>query len=231
MLKGHVFSRQLFESHIFAVFMNTFLNGKNGIVNDYRENMEISHDSNSLTIHSGVVCIQGRFLEEDSTFTLIAGNDNSYCKLIIEVNLDLQNTENDFKQGTYKIIKNANQYPNLTQEKIVKNNAGIYQFELARFKTSEVGITEFTDKRTFLDFSSIYKEIEEHIKEIDNGSLYLEKSGGTITGDLTVQGTLNANANTAKKLEQAKNIKLIGDITGNADFDGSDNIEISTEAL
>ena len=35
MLKGHVFAKQIFGNQIFALFINTFLNGKNGISNNY----------------------------------------------------------------------------------------------------------------------------------------------------------------------------------------------------
>ena len=94
-----------------------------------------------------------------------------YCKLVIEIDLDKTNTESDFQQGTYKIVKSASGYPNLTQTNIVKNNAGVYQYELARFKTTSSGITDFQDMRTFLDFDSIYAEVRQHIEDIDSGSL------------------------------------------------------------
>lgn len=37
MLKGHVFSKQLFGNPIFALFINTFLNGINGVSNNYKK--------------------------------------------------------------------------------------------------------------------------------------------------------------------------------------------------
>jgi hypothetical protein len=46
-------------------------------------------------------------------------------------------------------------------------------------------------------------------------------SAGTITADLT------GNADTASTLETARNIEISGDVTGNADFDGSGAINIS----
>ena len=58
----------------------------------------------------------------------------------------------------------------MTQTNIVKNVSGIYQYELARFKTGSSGITNFQDMRTFLDFDSIYAQIEKenHIFDIDD---------------------------------------------------------------
>ena len=190
MLKGQVFSRQLFENQIFALFINTFLNGNNGVSNDYLNGMAVTYSGNNLTIDSGAVCIQGRFLEENTSTTISAGTDSAYCKLVIELNLDNQNTESDFTQGYYKIIKGSGAYPALTQNDIVKNNAGIYQYELARFQNSSSGITNFQDMRTFLDFQSIYDEITQHIEDIDDGSLWLLKTGGTINGNLEVSGNI-----------------------------------------
>ncbi len=203
MLKGHVFSKQLFEHPIFALFINTFLNGANGVSNNYKNAMKITSSGSNVTIDSGAVCIQGRFLEEDSYTTLPAGTDNSYCRLVIEINLDKQNTESVFNQASYKIIKGSNAYPNLTQTNIVKNNSGVYQYELARFRTSASGITDFTDMRTYLDFKSIYDEMKKEYKSVltelqnelasvEDGSAYLLKNNiAVLTGQVTLQAKEN----------------------------------------
>ena len=122
MLKGHVFSQQIFGHPIFALFINTFLNGENGVSDNYKNGMAITYSENALTVDSGAVCIQGRFLEEDSSTTISAGTDTAFCKLVIELDLDKENTDSSFVQGTYKIIKSASAYPTLTQTNIVKNN-------------------------------------------------------------------------------------------------------------
>lgn len=187
MLKGNVFANQIFENQIFALFQNTFLGGENGICNGYKNSMAVTYSGSEITIASGAVCIQGRFLEEDTSSTITASTDNSYCKLIIEIDLDKVNTDEDFKQGYYKIIKGSNDYPALTQNDIVNNVAGVYQYELARFKAGANGITDFADMRTFLDFDSLYSEIREHIQDIDDGSLFIPKSNiAIITGTLTM---------------------------------------------
>lgn len=205
MLKGHVFSKQLFGNPIFALFINTFLNGKNGVSNNYKNGMAVTSSRNIVTIDSGAVCIQGRFLEEDSSTTITAGTDNAFCKLVIEIDLDKQNTESEFAQGTYKIVKSTSSYPNLTQTNIVKNNLGIYQYELARFKTSANGITEFTDMRTFLDFNSIYdaikveyravlQQLQNELANVEDGSAYILKNGGgKIEGNLEVTNNFKSN--------------------------------------
>lgn len=187
MLKGHVFKEQIFGNQIFALFINTFLNGQNGVSNNYKNGMQVTYSGTNITVQSGAVCVQGRFLEEDTSTQISAGTDTSYCKLVIEIDLDKQNTEQQLLQATYKIVKSSSNYPNLTQNDIVKNNAGIYQYELARFKTSSNGISEFQDMRTFLDFESVYntiktefesvlEELEEELAGVEDGSAFVLKS-------------------------------------------------------
>lgn len=212
MLKGHVFSKQIFGNPIFALFINTFLNGRDGVSNNYKNGMQVTYSGSNVTVASGAVCIQGRFLEEDTSKDISAGTDSSYCKLVIEIDLDKQNTESQLNQASYKIVKSTSGYPNLTQNDIVKNNAGIYQYELARFQTSSNGITNFQDMRTFLDFDSIYEqiqtqfqsvlnELEEELANVEDGSAYLLKTGGTASGNFTFSGNITANniANSSRK--------------------------------
>lgn len=215
MLKGHVFSKQLFGNPIFALFINTFLNGKNGISNNYKNGMQVTYSGSTLTIDSGAVCIQGRFLEEDTSTPVATGTNNAYCKLVIEIDLDKQNTESQLNQASYKVITSASGYPNLTQTNIVKNNAGIYQYELARFKTSASGITDFQDMRTFLDFTTIYEQmteeyqavlaqLEAELASVEDESNVLLKTGGTVSGEIEISptgditGNISANARKCK---------------------------------
>lgn len=213
MLKGHVFSKQLFEHPIFALFINTFLNGENGVSNNYKNGMQVTYNGSTLTVNSGAVCIQGRFLEEDTSTPIATGTNNAYCKLVIEIDLDKQNTESQLNQAAYKVITSASGYPELTQTNIVKNVSGIYQYELARFRTTASGITDFQDMRTFLNFDSIFEEIrqqygevlqelEDELANVVDGSDYLLKSaGGTVQGEIVanggVRGNLKGNATTA----------------------------------
>ena len=211
MLKGHVFSKQLFGNPIFALLINTFLNGTNGVSNNYKNGMKPTASGSTITIDSGAVCIQGRFLEEDTYTQISAGTESAYCKLVIEIDLDKENTDSEFVQGVYKIVKSTSSYPNLTQTNIVKNVSGIYQYELARFKTSSSGISEFQDKRTYLDFDSIYNKMEEEyrvilqqlqeeLEGIKDQSNVLLKTGGVVSGEIQmgeggdITGDISANA-------------------------------------
>lgn len=204
MLKGHVFSKQLFGNPIFALFINTFLNGKNGVSNNYKNGMQITYSGSTITVNSGAVCIQGRFLEEDTSTPIATGTNNAYCKLVIEIDLDKQNTDSQFNQASYKVITSASGYPELTQTNIVKNNSGIYQYELARFRTTTSGITDFQDMRIFLDFTTIYEQmteeyqavlaqLEAELEGVETQSNVLLKTGGTASGDFTFSGNIIAD--------------------------------------
>lgn len=186
MLKGYVFKEQIFESQIFAFFVDTFLNGQCGIGN-FGNNMEVTYSESNVTIQNGLVCIKGRFVEEDSSKTINAGTETAFCRLVIEIDLSKENTEETLNQVAYRIIKGANDYPNLTQMDIVRNNAGIYQFELARFKTTSAGITNFEDRRTYIDLENVFTVIEREfnvelnnlraeIGKVRDGSAYVLKS-------------------------------------------------------
>lgn len=176
MLKGHVFKKQVFGNQIFALFMDTFLNKKCGVLGNYKNKMQVTYSGSTLTIDSGAVCIRGRFLEEDTSTDIEAGTDTAYCKLVVEIDLDKENTDETLAQAIYKIVKSESGYPVLTQTDIISNNSGIYQFELAQFRTSSSGISDFVDKRTYLDFDSIYQQIEDEIHNIEDGSIYVLKT-------------------------------------------------------
>ena len=211
MLKGYVFSKQLFENPIFALFINTFLNGENGVSNNYLNGMEVTYSGSTLTVNSGAVCIQGRFLGEDTSTQIATRTNNAYCKLVIEIDLDKQNTESQLNQASYKVITSASGYPSLTQTNIVKNVSGIYQYELARFRTTASGITDFQDMRTFLDFTTIYEQmteeyqavlaqLEAELEGVENQSNVLLKTGGVVSGEIQmgeggdITGNISANA-------------------------------------
>ena len=155
MLKGHVFTEQVFGNQIFALFADTFLERHCGIFT-YKNNMKLTVADNKIVINSGCICIRGRLLEEDTYTEITTDTDTAFCKLVIEINLDKENTDVSFKQASYRIVKGITGYPNLTQNNIVANNSGVYQYELARFKTSNNGIESFKDMSKFIDFNSIY---------------------------------------------------------------------------
>lgn len=205
MLKGHVFKKQRFGNEIFALFIDTFLDKKCGIAENYKEKMQVTASGSTLTVSSGCVCVRGRFVEEDTSTSIAVGTDTAYCRLVVEIDLSKENTDEELLQVNYKVLKGTSAYPNLTQTDIVANNNGVYQYELAQFKTTTAGITDLVDKRTYLDFSSIYTQIqtefnevlqklEQELANVEDGSYYQKKiTYGTETpiggsdGDIYIQ--------------------------------------------
>lgn len=77
-----------------------------------------------------------------------------------------------------------------------------------------------------------FNTLSSRISDIeDTASSALPKTGGTISGNLTVtggiSGSLTGNASSATTLSSSRKISLSGDASGNADFDGSSDISIS----
>lgn len=199
MLKGHVFNLQTFTSEAFAIFIDKFLNGRCGVA----KGCELSNTNNSVTIADGYFVIRGRFLEVISGVTVSDITSNGFYSLICEIDLSKTNTADQLNQATIKVISGTSSYPTLIQQDITGTGT-VYQYEFARFKIESGSITNFTDKRTFVDFDTIYdviqnesqkvlNDIEQALQDVLDGSAYLLKSGGTINGDLEVTGNITGN--------------------------------------
>ena len=199
MLKGHVFNLQTFTSEAFALFIDKFLNGRSGVATG----CALSNTSNSATIGEGYFVVRGRFLQIISGETVSSITANGSYSLICEIDLSKTNTADALNQAVIKVVSNTSNYPELTQQDITATGT-IYQYEFARFKVENGSITDFIDRRTFIDFDSIYDviqneaqsvldDIEQALQEVLDGSAYLLKTGGTINGDLEVTGTITGN--------------------------------------
>lgn len=243
MLKGHVFKKQTFKSEVFAFWIDTLLDKKCGIGN-YGNKMNVTYSGRNLIIASGLACIRGRLVEEDTSTTVPAGTDNAYCKLVIEIDLSKENTETELNQVYYKIIKATSSYPSLTQNDIVVNNRGKYQYELARFRTTVNGITDFTDRRTYLDFNCIFtemqleyqevlNELKEKLKNVQNGSAYLLKDNiAEIKGFIQVDNSDENTIGVSEYLDYPPGfnkdnchvISCVGQLETNATYEPLSNI-------
>lgn len=180
MLKGYIFKEQTFNNEVCALIFNEYLNNSDGIFGNYKNAMAVTKSGSNVTIANGVGIIKGRAVGEDSSTTLDAGTTEMYCKLVIEMDLDKVNTSSSFLQASYKIIKSASAYPALTQDNIIGTNSGVYQYELARFRTGTNGITDFQDMRTYIDIPTMYEQVVEMVQNaidsIEDGSAFALKS-------------------------------------------------------
>lgn len=214
MLKGHVFNLQTFTSEAFALFIDKFLNGRCGVA----KGCELSNTNTSATIADGYFVVRGRFLQIISGVTISNITNNGFYSLVCEIDLSKTNTADQLNQAEIKTVYNASNYPALTQQDITGSGT-LYQYEFARFRVESGSITNFTDKRTFVDFATIYDviqneaqgvldDIEEALQNVLDGSAYLLKTGGTISGNLEVTGditgSLTGNATTATVANSSK---------------------------
>ena len=168
MLKGDVFSNQLYNVHMFALFQDLFLNQKSGIADGYKNNMNITASGTNITINSGACIIRGRQVEEDSSTTLsTASITNKNCALVIEIDLSKTNTDSSLLQASYKILQSSSGTPALTQQDIINNySSGVYQYLLATFQTNASGtISNLVKTDTRLSIESVYNSFEEQMTQ------------------------------------------------------------------
>lgn len=163
MLKGHVFSLQTFTSEAFALFIDKFLNGRCGVA----KGCAISNTTNSVTIGEGYFVIKGRLLQIISEEMIYDISTDGYYSLICEIDLSKTNSVDEFKQAKIKTVYNLSNYPELAQEDITGSGA-IYQYEFARFEVDNGSITNLIDRRTYVDFESVYDAIEDEAQIVLN---------------------------------------------------------------
>lgn len=175
MLKGHSYDKQIYYSVADRIINNTFLNGSNGIFENEGAGCALSYTNNTVTVSNGFFIVQGGLTEVVNSETLSVILDGSYCILVYELDMSKDNTDTSFTQGQFRVLTGQSSYPALTQQKLTEN-AGIYQYEFARFRALSTGITDFVDNRTFLDYNSIFEYIENQIEMIEDNSLYVTKN-------------------------------------------------------
>lgn len=175
MLKGHSYDKQIYYSVADRIINNTFLNGSNGIFENEGAGCALSYTNNNVTVSNGFFIVQGGLTEVVNSETLSVILDGSYCVLVYELDMSKDNTDTSFTQGQFRVLTGQSSYPALTQQKLTEN-AGIYQYEFARFRALATGITDFVDNRTFLDYNSIFEYIERQIELIEDNGLYVTKN-------------------------------------------------------
>lgn len=202
MIKGFRFTNQLANAEVDARIHQEFLNRNDGIF----YGMDLSKTSNSITVSEGLCEIAGRPVAVVDNETIAVSEDNLYCLLVLEIDLSKETTKDVFNQVTFKLLTSTTSYPTVTQQdiNIYNTSNNLYQLEFARFKSGISGISDFKDTRKFLSFSSIYAQIKEdcdtiinqikqELTNVEDGSVYLLKTGGKINGDLEVSNNIRCD--------------------------------------
>lgn len=167
MVLGQTYDEQLFKSDMFRLFINTFADSQNGIINNYKQSCNLSNTQSTITISDGAFLLQGGLIQVQGNETLTVDLNNTCCILAFEIDLTKENTETEFNQGNFKVIKGTGStYPTLQQDDIANNSTGIYQMEFARFIAETGGISNFVDKRVFIDFPTMFENINTQVSEL-----------------------------------------------------------------
>jgi len=167
LILGQTYDEQLFKSDMFRLFINTFADSQNGIINHYKQSCSLSNTQSTITISDGAFLLQGGLIQVQGNETVAVDLDNTCCILAFEIDLTKENTETDFNQGKFKIVKGTTaNYPTLQQDDIVNNSTGVYQMEFARFVAGAGGISNFVDKRVFIDFPTMFENINTQVTEL-----------------------------------------------------------------
>ena len=200
MLKGHVFNLQTFTSEAFAITFDKVLQGRCGVL----KGCDLSNTSNSVTVGEGYFIVRGRPLQIVGNESISNISNNGFYSLVCEVDLSKTNTTDTLNQAAIKTVYNASSYPTLTQQDIIGTGT-VYQYEFARFKVESGSITNFTDRRTYLDFETLYDLFEDTLEGLENQSNVMLKTGGTVSGDYTFNGNLVAdNLNNSNRFKICK---------------------------
>ncbi len=166
MIKGHTYDEQVYDSYAHRMLNRAFMDNKSGIVRDQGSACEVTYTARNLTVSDGYIIVQGGITEINSDETLELELDDSYCRLVYEIDMTKTNDDTNFNQGSLKIIKSSSDYPTLIQNTLTKNS-GIYQFELAQFKASLSGISNFIDKRSYIDYGDTLEWIKDELGTSD----------------------------------------------------------------
>ena len=168
MIKGFRFTNQLANAEVDARIHQEFLNKNDGIF----YGMDLSKTNNSITISEGLCEIAGRPVAVIGEEMLSASSENLYCLLVLEIDLSKESTKDTFGQAYFKLVTSSSAYPAVTQQEInrLDKTENIYQLEFARFRSGTDGITDFEDRRKFLNYEGLYNEIQKTIESIKNES-------------------------------------------------------------
>ena len=169
MINGITFSEQLMTSDDFAHFMYTFLNHASGIT----KGCEVSHADGIVYVQKGYFMQTGRMVrvvgvEEIPSPEVVSGQ--LYCKVVFEIDLSKENTEEEFNQGYFVTLTGAAAYPEVSQEDL-DDGGTLFQMPWCQYIKTTEGITEFEDIREVIDVASVwglYEDLTEHTANKSN---------------------------------------------------------------
>lgn len=163
MINGITFQEQLITSANMAHFMWTFLNKTNGVT----KGCAVSAEEFSVYVQSGYFIVFGRMVQIIGTEEIAAPEVEAgelYCKMVFEIDLTKENTEEQFNQGYFKVLSSPDAYPDVTQQDLDAGGT-LYQLPFCQFTVSVSGIDNFHDLRNIINLDTIWDVIAEQNAE------------------------------------------------------------------
>lgn len=160
MIIGHNFSEQVFTAKAIGEFINIFLNKQDGVV----RGLNVVGNGNTITIQAGLAIVQGRMIEIVGEETLRVDGANGIYKVIIDINLNQNNTTNSLNQ-VHVLITNSD----LIKENIIENGRR-YQFEIARFTKENNGIRNIEKTNKVIEQTEMFRVFSEKLRILESNS-------------------------------------------------------------
>ena len=168
-IRGITFSKQMVSSNDDSHIYEVLLNGRTGRT----KGCKMTFGSDVIHISEGYFFASNRLIEISSTETVSTPSTTSgttYCRLVFEIDFSKTNTNEEFNQGSFKILTSSSNYPEITQEDLA-DVGNIYQMPFARFTKTINGISSFVSELETIGYVKNEKTI------------YVSTSGNDASGD------------------------------------------------
>ena len=181
MLRGITFDAQQVTSSDDAL-------GRVQIYNDaVVRGCEVTTSEGKIYIGAGYFYIQGRLMQVVSSHeidTPIVVSNELFCRVVFELDLKKENTDESFLQGSFVVLDDAEVYPTVVQGDLWGGDT-LYQMYFARFKKDTGGISSLVEE--YENFGGKSLSTNDYTTAEKNKLSALKTTADT-TATLTVEG-------------------------------------------
>ena len=169
-IRGVTFSKQIVSSNDDSHIYKMLLGGKQGKT----KGCKMTFTTDNIYIHEGYFIASNRLIEIPSTETISSPivSGTTYFRLVFEIDLSKSNTSSEFNQGSFKLLSDVLDYPDITQEDL-ENGGNVYQLPFAKFTKTLSGISNFVSELDTIGYAGSDKTV------------YVSISGNDASGDGT----------------------------------------------
>lgn len=170
-IRAVTFSKQAVSSNDDSHIYKMLFGGRKGRT----KGCKMTFGVDDIHISEGCFMASNRLVEITSTETItspVVSSGTTYFRLVFEINLAQSNTLEEFRQGYFKVISAATDYPVLTQQDL-DNGGSVYQLPFARFTKTISGIGNFVSELETIGYAP------------NNMTVYVATFGNDASGDGT----------------------------------------------